>query len=230
MLKNRLPVLALLIMLVLSAAPGAASAQDGCEGRALASADSVRTNLWLCDALLDEAVRQAAGALPAPPGAVVLESVFTGKNESEAQLLLGQSVFGVLDDAGYEIYEAFADTADAGIPEYFFSYQLKEIALEYPRVGRTMGLWRRWIDRDVSVAADLRITEAATGRILFDDMVRRSFSDRVAASDLDVVESELYGFGNAELEEAGWRRRLEEIVVVGSLAGMVAVYFANTGN
>ena len=42
--------------------------------------------------------------------------------------------------------------------------------------------------------------------------------------------SELYDFTTAETSESGWQRRIEEIVVLGTLAGLVAVYFANTGN
>ena len=46
--------------------------------------------------------------------------------------------------------------------------------------------------------------------------------------DFDRVNSDLYGFTRAQTAESGWQRRMEEIVVLGTLAGLVAVYFANT--
>lgn len=39
-----------------------------------------------------------------------------------------------------------------------------------------------------------------------------------------------YEFTTAEPAEGGMRAILEELVVVGALTGLVAVYFANSGN
>jgi hypothetical protein len=86
------------------------------------------------------------------------------------------------------------------------------------------------VDRDLSASADIQIIEADTGRLVFDDLVVRQFSDRIGADDFSAINSEIYSFTTAEPSESGWHRRLEEIVVVGTLTGMVAVYFANTGN
>mgnify|MGYP006879661901 CR=1 FL=1 len=66
--------------------------------------------------------------------------------------------------------------------------------------------------------------------MLLNQRVARSFSDRVPSSDFDSVNSDLYPFTTAETEESGWQRRLEEIVVLGALTGLVVIYFANTSN
>jgi len=58
----------------------------------------------------------------------------------------------------------------------------------------------------------------------------RRFSDRVEADDFDAVESPLYAFTNAEVADSGWHSRIEELVVLGTLAGLIAIYFSNTGN
>ena len=66
--------------------------------------------------------------------------------------------------------------------------------------------------------------------MLLSSRVARSFSDRVPSDDFDDVNSNLYSFTTAETGESGWQRRLEEIVVLGALAALVAIYFANTAN
>ena len=86
------------------------------------------------------------------------------------------------------------------------------------------------MDRDLSVSADIEVVEVNTGRLLFNDLVTRRYSDRIGSGDFSAVNSSLYSFTNAEISEGSWHRRLEEIVVLGTLTGMVAVYFANTGN
>jgi len=45
---------------------------------------------------------------------------------------------------------------------------------------------------------------------------------------IDAVESTAYPFTQAAEQTSGSSRRLEQIVVLGALAGLVAVYFANT--
>ncbi len=192
----------------------------------LASVDSVRTNLWLCETLLEDVAGCAMEALEPPPGAVRVEA----QGEVEGEEILGQIIFEMLDRAGYEVFTDVVDSSRQAAVDYIYMYSVKEIDLSYPRVGRTLGLWPQWVDRDLSVSADIEIVEAGTGRVLFNDLVIRRFSDRVGASDLSEINSKLFSFTSAETSESGWRRRLEEIVVMGTLTGMVAVYFANTGN
>ncbi len=102
--------------------------------------------------------------------------------------------------------------------------------LSYPEVGRTLGIWQRWVERDVSVTASVDVSEADSGLLLFKDILERRFSDRVDHEDFDDVESELYDFTTADKAGSGWQNRIEEIVVLGTLVALIAVYFANTGN
>ena len=66
--------------------------------------------------------------------------------------------------------------------------------------------------------------------MLLSDQVQRRFSDRVSSDDCGTVDSQLYDFTTAEISESGWKGRMEEIIVLGTLAGLVAIYFANTGD
>lgn len=219
----RRPLLVLAVGLCLPVRAGIAA--DGA-GPAPAAVDSVRTNLWLCESLMEKIADEAVGALPV--GAAAVRLVSEGK--LPGQELLGQILYSTISEAGYEVYADVPDTSRQAAVDYLCAYRLKEVTLDYPRVGRMLGLWRQWMDRDVKIAAEIEIVEVDTGRMLFDDLVTRGFSDRIEAGDFDEVNSEIYTFTSANTTESGWHRRIEEIVVLGTLTGMVAVYFANTGN
>ena len=238
---------------------GAALAQEGPARPgpvglpAAAAADTVRTNLWLTEALMAEIVTVAAQALPAPPAPILLAP----GDEGAATELFGSTAFTILADRGYRLFApqaaadslaavAAADSAATGTPEpapagvgsaaaapevdAVFKYRVLGVDLAYPQVGRTLGIWKRWVDRRVLVTAMVEVTDARTGRILLSRKLERSFTDRLEAADLAAVDSPLYDFTSAQSAESGWHSRMEEIVVLGTLAGLVAVYFANTTN
>ncbi len=289
-----LPLLLALLAVGLAGAP--AGAQPLPAFGPPAALDTVRTNLWLAQALMGEVVATTAAALPPPPAAVALEprdvgpdiDLFTvvaghwlrrrgytvhvrepaaagrsaaqaagqstGGEQGQAQEggqsggggLSGaaQAAAGQGGDAGTpeaaageggeappaEAAPAF-DRGDATAPvDYELRYRLEGVDLTYPEVGRLLGLWQRWVERRLEVAALMTVVESRSGRVLLSDRIVRSYGDRIGGDAFAAVRSPAYDFTDASLQESGWRRRLEEIVVVGTLAGLVAVYFANTGN
>ncbi len=202
---------------------------------ALAAADTVRTNLWVAQALMAEIVGQTLGALPAAPGAVVLRQV----GEGAAGTLFGTVASARLAAQGYDLFlgeaapEQEETVSAAGLPEgpvWEYRFRIEEISLGYPATGRRAGIWRQWVARRMEVSAFLTIVEVGSGRLLLNDRFQRGYQDRVPSAAFPAVRSSVYAFTDASLQESGWRRRLEEIVVLGTLAGLVAVYFANTGN
>jgi len=213
----------------------------------LAAADTVRTNLWLVQALMGEIVRTSLSVLPAAPAKLVLEATAT----DAATEIFGTVAAGVLLKQGYELYledgAAVSDEDESGNPsdstavvgaipepesnaDYEYRYRIEEINLGYPETGRRLGIWRQWVARDLEMVAHLTVVEKQTGRLLLNDRFRRSFQDRVPSDDFDDVRSGSYAFTDAEVKSSGWNRRLEEIVVLGTLTGLVIIYFANTGS
>lgn len=186
----------------------------------------LRDNLWLCESLMGEIVDVTLVGIEPAPRAVRLEKIgkFAGTD------LMRQVVFERMQEAGYEVYTDVEDSARQAAVDYVYRFEVRDLDLSYPEVGRTLGVWRRWVDREVKITADVTLTEAASGRVLFDDLVQRRFVDRIAAGHLDDVRSTTFAFTDPSLGESGWQRRMEEIVVLGTLAGMVTVYFANTGD
>lgn len=210
-------------------APAATPAAGGPLGLGgAAAADSLRTNVWLVEALMGEIVAEAAASLPPPPARVQLSArPAAGDRAGE---LLGLVVARVLRDRGYEVLVAAADTARGAAPDVYVQFVANQVELSYPDVGRALGLWRRWVARDVRVVVSAEISEAATGRLLLSERLSRRFSDRVTNDEFPRVDSRLYPFTTATVSESGWQRRLEEFAVLGTLAGLIAVYFANTGS
>lgn len=220
----------------------------------VAAADTVRTNLWLVRALLGEVVRVGAAAVPADTAAVTVRPL----TKHDANVLFTAAAHDILEAAGHEVYldesalpvttqpgapsgsaqagaaQAAADSiTTSGAPKrrgYVLGYRLEEVSLRYPDCGRRFGLWRQWVDRDFKVVALVSVADAASGRLFFDERIARSYADRVPAASFDAVRSSAYGFTDAVLGESGWRRHFEQAVVLGTLAGLVAVYFANTGS
>jgi hypothetical protein len=195
-----------------------------------AGADSVRTNIWLAQALLADLIREAAEVLP--PGATV---VLIPGDDHEADPLMEVAAYDVLDAAGHPVLLPDPEVeigAGDGLPADAFelSWRLERVVLEYPRVGRFLGLWSRWVDRDLEATALLTVRDRGTGRLLLDRRVVKTYNDRIGNKSLDEVNSDLYAFTAAKPDEGGLRGILEEVVVIGALTSMVAVYFANSGS
>lgn len=199
-------------------APGGLPAPD--------AADTVRTNLWLTEALMAEIVTFAARSLPAAPAAVRL----VPGGDDAATELLDTVTARVLGGLGYELYADEADTARQAAVDVNWNHEVLAVELVYPDVARTLGIWRRWIERDLAVTALVEITEADSGRMLLKDRIVRTFGDRVPDDDFDAVNSTVYDFTSADPGESGWQSRVEAIVVVGALAGLIAIYFSNTSD
>lgn len=210
--------------LLLTLGAGGALAQTG--GATPAPADTIRTNIWLVEALMADIVAASTQVLPAPPTRILL----IPQSASQENEIFGATVFRQLTARGYEIFQSAGEEEDAPDHDVRYSFAVSGVDLAYPEVGRTLGLWRAWVGRNLEVGVYLQVTEAASGRVLLSRSVVRSFSDRVPPGDFADVNSDLYPFTTAETSESGWQRRIEEIVVLGALTGLVVIYFANTTN
>ena len=76
----------------------------------------------------------------------------------------------------------------------------------------------------------VRVLDAADGRLRMDDRLVRRYVDRVPSGRFDAIASPAYTFTHADATSNGMRGIMENLVVIGSLAGLVAIYFANSGN
>ncbi len=217
------------LLLITTSAP---AAERAAPVFAASGPDTIRTNLWLTEAMLGDVAREMVAAVPVGPWRVSLRP----GGPHDAAPLLESALFEELAAAGHEAYLDESATAPDSLevvqPEvdYELRYRFELVALEYPRVGRRLGLWTRWVDREMGVSVRAQVLESHTGRLLMDDRLKRSYGDRVPASVMSRVDDPLFTFTTAQIEEGGVKSILEELVVVGALTGLVAIYFANTGN
>jgi len=185
--------------------------------------DSLRSNLMVAEALLGDAMDEIAAALPAGPVAVVL---VPGSTEAAAELLTVVATHRLLA-AGHQVHLDHAPAGTAG-PVFELRYRINQLDLTYPDSGRRFLLWNSWVDRSMDLVVNFALVNAADNEVLVSRRVVRRFQDRMEAGQREALESPIYPFTIAEVEGGGWTRRLEQIAVLGTLAGLVAVYFANT--
>ncbi|MBC8423768.1 hypothetical protein H8E07_06555 [bacterium] len=197
-----------------------------------AAADTVRTNLWVARALFTDIAREAVASVPGRDQGVSLRA----RGTHDALPLLETALYAALQDAGHRPYLDESDDSGALAPitpdeaDYEIRYRFETCQLDYPAVGRRFGLWRNWIDREVEVSALVGVVDLSSGRLLLDDRIERRFNDRVPADFLDLVDESTYAFTTAVPADGGIRTIMEELVVIGALTGLVAIYFTNTGN
>ena len=225
----RLPLRSALLVLLTVLIPLAAPAEDLAAPADPALAftgdgpDTLRTNLWVAEALMGKAVQSILDQLPPPPAAIVLVPADT---EQPASLLTSVATHH-LQAAGYSVH---LDQAPEGTERTVLElrFRVEDLALTYPASGRRLGLWKSWVDRQMDLAVQITVVDSADGQVVVSRRVARRFQDRVPVGYMDAIESDVYAFTSAEEQASGWSRRLEEIVVVGALAGLVAIYFGNT--
>lgn len=223
-----MPKQLLALTLLLAVLPVAAIADDAPPAQpaavlAPAGDDTVYSNLMVAEALLGDALDEMAMALPPAPAVVVL---VPGSTEPAANLLTTVATHRLLA-AGHNVH---LDQAPAGTegPVFELRYRVGQLALSYPDSGRRYLLWSGWVDRSMDLEVNFILVDAADNRVLESRRVVRRFQDRMESDQREALESPVYPFTVAEVEGGGWTRRLEEIAVLGALAGLVSVYFANT--
>jgi hypothetical protein len=185
--------------------------------------DTIRTNLMVAEALLGDALAAITAELPASGATVVL---VPGSTEAAANLLTTVATHHLL--AAGHVVHLDQPTVGTDGPVYELRYRVDRLDLSYPDSGRRFLLWSAWVDRKVDLVVQLTLVDAADGQVITSQRLVRRFQDRLEVDQVAAVEAPLYPFTTAAVEGGGWTRRLEEIVVLGTLAGLVAVYFANT--
>lgn len=185
--------------------------------------DTLRTNLWVAEALLGKVVADLLAELPPPPALILLVPATT---EPAANLMTNIAT-NRLQSAGYTVY---LDKVPSGTEEPVVELRYRVVAMElrYPETGRRLGIWKSWFSRQMDLSAQVTVVDRATGQVLSSRHVAHHFADRLPHGYQLAIESKSYPFTKAQLQASGWTRRLEEIVVLGALVGLVAVYFANT--
>jgi hypothetical protein len=199
---------------------------------AIGAPDSVRTNLWLVQALFGQMVRRIAGSLPPAPAPVALQPM----SRAQANPLFQSVADRMLREQGYELFldESSLDKGQSPAPPLppgtsVLRFRCEDVKLTYPQSYRRFGLWRQWVDRELTASVIATVIDRDSGRLLFDERLARSYADRVPAGRFASIGSGVYDFTDAPLKERSWRHYVEGVVVIGTLAGLVAIYFANTG-
>lgn len=194
----------------------------------------VQSNLFEVRALLFDVAEKIGDRVPAQN----VDVVFVPSASHEANDLFLEAMTTVLTNAGHTVLLDESSSASSQddteyikpVGDYRIVFNLKDIDLAYPDAGRKFGLWRQWVDRDLSVSVHARVIESSSSVVLLDKLITNSKYDRISSNDFDTIESSAYSFTNSDVSESGVRRVFEQVVVISALSGMIAAYFANTGS
>ena len=238
-MPESLRIRVLFLLLVLGAAcgslPAANAEEPDCPNlAAIAAVDTTPSNIWVARAMISDILAEVETRLPTRPSRIVLRP----KAEHEAGPLFQEMAARRLETLGHDLYLDETDIARegekaatvAGDVDLVLTSSIESLTLAYPQSGRRFGLWRQWVDRELEMVTFLTLVEAQSGRLLMDRRLVRRYADRVPSDRFESLASPAYNFTQAAVAPTGFRGILENLVVVGSLAGMVAVYFANSGS
>jgi hypothetical protein len=185
--------------------------------------DTLRSNLWVAQALLGSVVDEVRRELPPAPAVVLL---VPGSTEAPANVLTDVATRR-LQREGYLVHLDRVP-ADTELPVVEVRYRVTKLALQYPDSGKRLLLWRSWVARQMELAVQFTVIDREDGQVLLSRRLVRHYQDRLPHEYLTLVESSEYpAFTRATPQSRSWSRRLEEIVVLGTLAGLVAIYFTN---
>jgi len=221
-----------ILLVILTVLPAASVAGSDAPGFVFTAADTVRTNLWVAQALMADIAREIVAVVPGGDYDISLRAT----QDHEATPLMEAQLFEQIVAAGHTAYLNESDQPDeeesvASVDADFeIRYSFEALDLAYPRVGRKLGLWTNWVDREMGLSVLVTVIDLRSGRLLMDERLQRSFGDRVKSGHMRRIDDSVYSFTTSETAEGGIMSVLEELVVVGALTGLVTIYFANTGN
>ena len=152
------------LLSVLLVTSSSAFAGSGLPGHA--TTDTVRTNLWLAEALFTDIADEVAAELATDQARVLLWA----NGEVDGTELFQAAAFEVLTAAGHEVFVAGDDQEGSAEVSHILEFRVVGVELEYPEIGRTLGIWRSWIGRDLAVSVMVELSEASSGIALLGSM------------------------------------------------------------
>lgn len=118
-------------------------------------------------------------------------------------------------DAGQQVY--IADSVRTAGP--LLRYRIGDAGVAYRRIGNDTS------ERTIRLALEMRIT-AENGRLLFDDLCDRRYTDRVRTRRLAALQHPAYSETQAQPPPAGrWRRFVEPAVLGAAMGAVVYLFF-----
>ena len=90
---------------------------------------------------------------------------------------------------GHEVFLIDEDVPATPDVTHILGFRMLGVTLKYPEVGRTLGLWRNWIGRQLKVSVLANVSESPSGRLAFYRRVERNYQDRFPDGLLSDIQS-----------------------------------------
>lgn len=106
-------------------------------------------------------------------------------------------------------------------------YRIIDLSLAYPRIWRKGFTGRKELRRQARVALSARLSDPATGEILFDRRASVIREDQLTSAQVREVENGNYPLLSPPVPPLGYNKYIEPIVVTGVVAALVLLLFTS---
>jgi hypothetical protein len=207
----------------LSAALGGASgaepagASAGAPGAPRAAPEM---NIVVIGDLVREAVREALGRMTVPPASGVRVSQV---DKHDASWLVQSILLEELTSLGHVVK---ADGASGDESTHEISYRVVSCEASVPRTWREWVVGAKMAERKVTVDIHFQLS-TGSGDVVWAGNARRERRDVVPGGALGYLSTPEQGFTAPEVQEGGWDKVLEPVVVAGIVGGLIYLFYTS---
>jgi hypothetical protein len=191
----------------------------------------VPTNMAVLERLSGDAISEIIVNMPTLDGGRTV-SIRKDRGVGEGDFVFETMIVRQFDEAGYRVILERPVEADSTPPgdRYRLSYQIIEMSLAYPRIGRRHWFGRKEVERNAEIDIFAQLVDLASGEVVWVGEARKEYSDVIGYSALDQVEDDEYEFTKPQRKELRWSKIVEPVVVTGIVVGLVYLFFSNQSN
>ena len=185
------------------------------------------TNYRILEKIAGDALDELAGNMPLIDRETVFLIRKEGGIDSDIDKVFENELVRKMMEAGFRIASNTANTNQAEIPEYVFSYQILNYSIKYPEIGRSYWVGTKEVERLAEVGIFVKLLDSASGEIVWVGEAQKKYEDRIGYSLLERVEDPTHDFTVPVRDEIQWIRFVEPVIVSGIVVGLVYLFFSN---
>ncbi|MBN1885935.1 MAG: hypothetical protein JW876_10490 [Candidatus Krumholzibacteriota bacterium] len=186
------------------------------------------TNYEVIERISRAAIGELLANMPTVRRDLVIQLV-KARGVGEIDFVFENTLLKTMRESGYRV--AVDKPADGGeAPAYRFTYQIINLSLDYPEIGRQYVVGAKKVERLAEVGVFAQLADMASGDILWVGDTQKRYGDTIPYAYLKRVEDEAHGFTAPERNEIRWGRLVEPVIVTGIVTGLVYLFFSNQQN
>ena len=185
--------------------------------------DQVPTNLDLLRIVVQETVQKAISDMPMVGDTTII--VITPETTHSADWMMKAVISETLTHRDFRVITDQIPKNHATIPR--FLYLVVDLNVAYPARHRNYLIGATRITRVARARLSFQLIDGKTDKVLWMCEETASRTDSFLKEELLLVQSDLYPFAKAAVQEEDINRVLEPIIVSGVVGGLIYLFFSN---